>query len=43
MTGAASREDPAVTHGVKQAFFLVDPGSRDLLADPDSADPVRDR
>ena len=35
MSGAASQEDLAITLGVEEEFFLVDPGSRDLLADPD--------
>ena len=37
MSGAASQEDLAITLGVEEEFFLVDPGSRDLLADPDPA------
>ena len=37
MTGAAGRDDLAITLGVEEEFFLVDPGSRDLLADPDPA------
>ncbi len=37
VTGAAKRDDLAITLGVEEEFFLVDPGSRDLLADPDPA------
>ncbi len=35
MTGHT--DDFAITLGVEEEFFLVDPGSRDLLADPDPA------
>ena len=37
MTGAATRDDLAITLGVEEEFFLVDPATRDLLADPDPA------
>ena len=37
MTEAASREDLAITLGVEEEFFIVDPGSRDLIADPNPA------
>ena len=37
MTGTANREDLAITLGVEEEFFLVDPGSRDLIADPNPA------
>ena len=37
MTEAASREDFAITLGVEEEFFIVDPGSRDLIADPNPA------
>ena len=37
MTGAAARDDLAITLGVEEEFFLVDPETRDLLADPDPA------
>ena len=37
MSGAVSQEDLAITLGVEEEFFLVDPGSRDLRADPDPA------
>ena len=37
MSGAASPEELAITLGIEEEFFLVDPGSRDLLADPDPA------
>ena len=37
MTAAANRGDGlAITFGVEEEFFLVDPESRDLLVDPDS-------
>ena len=32
---ATGPDDPAITLGVEEEFFLVDPRSRDLLADPD--------
>ena len=35
MTAAGSGEGPAITLGVEEEFFLVDPASGDLLADPD--------
>ena len=35
MTGAAQGTEPPVTLGIEEEFFLVDPHSRDLLADPD--------
>lgn len=36
MSGATDTEDGlAITLGVEEEFFLVDPASRDLLADPD--------
>ena len=35
MTGAAPEEDLAITLGVEEEFFLVDPTSRDLISDPD--------
>ena len=34
---ANQRSEPAITLGVEEEFFLVDPQSRDLLADPDPA------
>ncbi len=37
MSGAAGPEELAITLGVEEEFFLVDPVSRDLLADPDPA------
>ena len=37
VTAAVNEEDLAITLGVEEEFFLVDPGSRDLLADPDPA------
>ena len=35
MIGEANSEDLAITLGVEEEFFLVDPGTRDLLTDPD--------
>ena len=35
MTGDADKGDLAITLGVEEEFFLVDPESRDLLVDPD--------
>ena len=35
MTAATTEHDLAITLGVEEEFFLVDPVSRDLLADPD--------
>ena len=35
MTASPDRDDLAITLGVEEEFFLVDPESRDLLADPD--------
>ena len=35
MSGSAQREVPAITLGVEEELFLVDPGTRDLLAEPD--------
>ena len=35
MTGAVNEGDLAITLGVEEEFFLVDPESRDLLPDPD--------
>ena len=35
MSDAENREDLNITLGVEEEFFLVDPESRDLLADPD--------
>ena len=35
MIGDAPGEEVAITLGIEEEFFLVDPGSRDLLADPD--------
>ena len=32
---AAGRDDPAITLGIEEEFFLIDPVSRDLLAEPD--------
>ena len=37
MSDAANREDLAITLGVEEEFFLVDPASRNLLVDPDPA------
>ncbi len=37
MSDAENREDLAITLGVEEEFFLIDPASRDLLIDPDSA------
>lgn len=34
MTAADTGHDLAITLGVEEEFFLVDPVSRDLLADP---------
>ncbi len=34
---AENREDLKITLGIEEEFFLVDPESRDLLADPDPA------
>ena len=35
MTDPAENQDLAITLGVEEEFFLVDPETRDLLADPD--------
>ena len=35
MTGSPETQDLAITLGVEEEFFLVDPDSRDLVADPD--------
>ncbi len=35
VTAAENREDLAITLGVEEEFFLVDPETRNLLADPD--------
>ena len=35
MTRAAHEDDLAITLGVEEEFFLIDPSSRDLLIDPD--------
>lgn len=35
MSGAANIEDRGMTFGVEEEFFLIDPDTRDLLADPD--------
>ncbi|MCY4498497.1 MAG: glutamate-cysteine ligase family protein, partial [Rhodospirillaceae bacterium] len=35
MTAAAGKGDLSITLGIEEEFFLVDPDSRDLLADPD--------
>ena len=37
MSDAGNREDLAITLGVEEEFFLVDPASRNLLVDPDPA------
>ena len=37
MIGPMSREDLAITLGIEEEFFLVDPDSGNLLADPDPA------
>ena len=37
MTGAATDDGLAITLGVEEEFFLVDPETRDLLPDPDPA------
>ena len=37
MTAAGKQDDLAITLGVEEEFFLVDPEARDLLADPDPA------
>ncbi len=37
MTGNRNSDELAITLGVEEEFFLVDPGSRDLLIDPDPA------
>ena len=37
VSDAENREDLKITLGIEEEFFLVDPGSRDLLADPDPA------
>ena len=37
MSNAENRENLEITIGVEEEFFLVDPESRDLIADPDSA------
>ena len=37
MTTASAAGDPAITLGIEEEFFLVDPETRDLLADPDPA------
>ncbi len=34
MSGAANQQDLAITLGVEEEFFLVDPESRDLIVDP---------
>ena len=34
---AVSNQEPAITLGVEEEFFLVDPDSRDVIADPDQA------
>ena len=34
MTAAGTGDDLAITLGVEEEFFLVDPETRDLLADP---------
>ena len=34
-TGSDTQDDLAITLGIEEEFFLVDPASRDLLADPD--------
>ncbi len=34
MSGAANKGDLAITLGIEEEFFLVDPESRDLLVDP---------
>ena len=36
MRGGTGRDDLAISLGVEEEFFLVDPETRDLLADPDS-------
>ena len=35
MTESPETQDPAITLGVEEEFFLVDPETRDLVADPD--------
>lgn len=35
MSGAANIEDRGMTFGVEEEFFLIDPDTRDLLAEPD--------
>ena len=37
MTEPSEGQDLAITLGVEEEFFLVDPATRDLLADPDEA------
>ena len=37
VSDAGNREDLQITLGVEEEFFLVDPDSRDLIADPDPA------
>ncbi|MCE2482958.1 MAG: carboxylate-amine ligase, partial [Alphaproteobacteria bacterium] len=37
MTGDAPAGEVAITLGIEEEFFLVDPDSRDLLADPDES------
>ena len=37
MTEPSKGQDLAITLGVEEEFFLVDPATRDLLADPDEA------
>ncbi|MCE2453204.1 MAG: carboxylate-amine ligase, partial [Nitrospinae bacterium] len=37
MNDADNRDDLSITLGIEEEFFLVDPDSRDLLADPDPA------
>ena len=34
---AANADEPAITFGLEEEFFLVDPESRDLIVDPDPA------
>ena len=37
MTNASQEDGPAISLGIEEEFFLVDPESRDLLVDPDPA------
>ena len=37
MSDSENREDLKITLGIEEEFFLVDPDSRDLIADPDPA------